>query len=67
MHPPLLPNPSGDGLQFYEKKKPLWHHEDEGNPTAEIGMVVGCCVISYFSIDLILFMKENSTLLVQKI
>ena len=44
MHPPVLPNPSGAGLQFYEKKKPLWHPEDEGNPAADIGMVVNCCV-----------------------
>ncbi|XP_031389747.1 DNA mismatch repair protein MLH1 isoform X4 [Punica granatum] len=27
MHPPLLPNPSGDGLQFYQKSKPA------GNPS----------------------------------
>lgn len=40
MHPPVLPNPSGDGLQFYEKKKPLWYPEDQGNPAGNIGMAV---------------------------
>ncbi|XP_015886329.3 DNA mismatch repair protein MLH1 isoform X1 [Ziziphus jujuba] len=39
MHPPMLPNPSGDGLQFYEKKKLPWHPEDEGNPAGKIGDV----------------------------
>ncbi|KAF3445400.1 hypothetical protein FNV43_RR10576 [Rhamnella rubrinervis] len=37
MHPPVLPNPSSDGLQFYKKKKSLWHPEDEGNAAADIG------------------------------
>ncbi|KAI9200538.1 hypothetical protein LWI28_009575 [Acer negundo] len=28
MHPPLLPNPSGEGLQYYKKRKPLSNPED---------------------------------------
>ncbi|TXG53421.1 hypothetical protein EZV62_022590 [Acer yangbiense] len=28
MHPPLLPNPSGEGLQYYKKRKPLRNLED---------------------------------------
>lgn len=40
MHTPLLPNPSGDGLEFYKKKKPVTNSEDAGNSsrdTASIG------------------------------
>lgn len=36
MHPPLLPNPSGDGLQFY-KKKTSRNPGDEGTSTNDIG------------------------------
>ncbi|CAK7344777.1 unnamed protein product [Dovyalis caffra] len=32
MHPPLLPNPSGDGLQFYRRKTEK-NHNDEENAT----------------------------------
>ncbi|XP_024027068.1 DNA mismatch repair protein MLH1 [Morus notabilis] len=28
MHPPMLPNPSGDGLKLYEKKRPFKNTED---------------------------------------
>ncbi|XP_008218934.1 PREDICTED: DNA mismatch repair protein MLH1 isoform X1 [Prunus mume] len=28
MHPPMLPNPSGDGLQFYQKRKPSRNPEE---------------------------------------
>nr|XP_028946194.1 LOW QUALITY PROTEIN: DNA mismatch repair protein MLH1 [Malus domestica] len=28
MHPPMLPNPSGDGLQFYQKRKPFRNPEE---------------------------------------
>ncbi|XP_028076390.1 DNA mismatch repair protein MLH1-like [Camellia sinensis] len=31
MHPPLLPNPSGDGLQIYERRKPFRSPQAEEN------------------------------------
>ncbi|XP_059460207.1 DNA mismatch repair protein MLH1-like [Corylus avellana] len=37
MHPPMLPNPSGDGLQFYKKRKPLRNLEDEEKASDDIG------------------------------
>ncbi|KAG6706748.1 hypothetical protein I3843_07G229700 [Carya illinoinensis] len=37
MHPPMLPNPSGDGMQFYKKRKPLRNPEDEENTPENIG------------------------------
>jgi len=36
MHPPMLPNPSGDGLQFYKKRKPLRNLEDEEKASDDI-------------------------------
>ncbi|KAF7123256.1 hypothetical protein RHSIM_Rhsim12G0006000 [Rhododendron simsii] len=33
MHPPLLPNPSGDGLQFYKRRKPFRSTEAEEIPS----------------------------------
>ncbi|KAJ7960197.1 DNA mismatch repair protein MLH1 [Quillaja saponaria] len=36
MHPPLLPNPSGDGLNFYKKRKPFKNSEDI-NPSHSTG------------------------------
>lgn len=33
IHPPMLPNPSGDGLKFYEKKRPYKNAEDRENPS----------------------------------
>ncbi|KAL4651760.1 hypothetical protein ACB092_01G184500 [Castanea dentata] len=36
MHPPMLPNPSGDGLQYYKKRKPLRNPEDEENTSNNI-------------------------------
>lgn len=44
MHPPMLPNPSGDGLQYYKKRKPLRNPEDEENTSNNIGMTVHCWV-----------------------
>ncbi|KAG5520373.1 hypothetical protein RHGRI_033073 [Rhododendron griersonianum] len=32
MHPPLLPNPSGDGLQFYKRRKPFRSTQAEEIP-----------------------------------
>lgn len=37
MHPPMLPNPSGDGLQFYRKRKPVRNLEDEVKTSDDIG------------------------------
>ncbi|XP_059460445.1 DNA mismatch repair protein MLH1-like [Corylus avellana] len=37
MHPPMLPNPSRDGLQFYKKRKPLRNLEDEETASDDIG------------------------------
>jgi DNA mismatch repair protein MLH1 len=42
MHPPMLPNPSGYGLQFYKKRKPLRNLEDEEKTSDDIGMDVRC-------------------------
>lgn len=39
MHPPVLPNPSGDGLKFYEKKQSKNLGETE-NPSGEKRMAV---------------------------
>uniref|UniRef100_A0A5B7C0A9 Putative MUTL isoform 1 n=1 Tax=Davidia involucrata TaxID=16924 RepID=A0A5B7C0A9_DAVIN len=36
MHPPLLPNPSGDGLQFYKRRIPSSGPENEGNSSKAI-------------------------------
>ncbi|GLT32860.1 hypothetical protein SLA2020_074940 [Shorea laevis] len=36
MHPPLLPNPSGDGLEFYRKRKPVKNPEDAGNSSSDM-------------------------------
>ncbi|KAA8538700.1 hypothetical protein F0562_028319 [Nyssa sinensis] len=36
MHPPLLPNPSGDGLQFYKRRIPSSGPEDEGYSSKSI-------------------------------
>ncbi|XP_058194713.1 DNA mismatch repair protein MLH1 isoform X1 [Rhododendron vialii] len=33
MHPPLLPNPSGDGLQFYKRRKPFRSTQAEEIPS----------------------------------
>ena len=30
IHPPVLPNPSGSGIQFYKKRR-------EGSPTKDLG------------------------------
>lgn len=38
MHPPLLPNPSGEGFQFYKKRKPSRNPEDEKSPSDDAGM-----------------------------
>lgn len=35
IHPPMLPNPSGDGLKFYEKKRPYKNTEDRENPSGD--------------------------------
>ncbi|PON72536.1 DNA mismatch repair protein [Parasponia andersonii] len=35
MHPPMLPNPTGDGLKFYEKKRHFQNHKDKENPTGD--------------------------------
>ncbi|KAB1204751.1 DNA mismatch repair protein MLH1 [Morella rubra] len=37
MHPPMLPNPSGGGLQFFKKREPLRNPEDEENKSDNIG------------------------------
>lgn len=31
----MLPNPSGDGLKFYEKKRPYKNTEDRENPSGD--------------------------------
>ncbi|CAK9160322.1 unnamed protein product, partial [Ilex paraguariensis] len=36
MHPPLLPNPSGDGLQFYKRRTLPSSHDHEGNSSKTI-------------------------------
>jgi hypothetical protein len=33
MHPPLLPSPSGDGLQFYRRRKPEKNPDDKEKAT----------------------------------
>ncbi|XP_057994844.1 DNA mismatch repair protein MLH1 isoform X2 [Hevea brasiliensis] len=33
MNPPLLPNPSGDGLQFYKRRRPVNNLDNEEGPT----------------------------------
>jgi hypothetical protein len=38
----MLPNPSGDGLQLYKKRKPLRNLEDEEKASNGIGMAVRC-------------------------
>ncbi|KAF4388039.1 hypothetical protein F8388_014722 [Cannabis sativa] len=35
MHPPMLPNPTGDGLKFYEKKRPSENNEDIETPSGD--------------------------------
>ncbi|KAM6592968.1 hypothetical protein CsatA_000671 [Cannabis sativa] len=35
MHPPMLPNPTGDGLKFYEKKRPSQNTEDIETPSGD--------------------------------
>ncbi|XP_022720170.1 DNA mismatch repair protein MLH1, partial [Durio zibethinus] len=37
MHPPLLPNPSGEGLEFYKKRKHGKNPQIIGNSSSEIG------------------------------
>ncbi|KAK4838439.1 hypothetical protein QYF36_013745 [Acer negundo] len=37
MHPPLLPNPSGEGLQYYKKRKPLSNPEDGEKSSYDAG------------------------------
>ncbi|XP_038681486.1 DNA mismatch repair protein MLH1 isoform X2 [Tripterygium wilfordii] len=36
MHPPLLPKPSGDDLQFYRKRKPVRIPQDEETPSYDM-------------------------------
>ncbi|GAV79559.1 DNA_mis_repair domain-containing protein/HATPase_c_3 domain-containing protein [Cephalotus follicularis] len=38
MHPPLLPNPSGEGLQFYKRRKPALNPEDETSTGDDVEM-----------------------------
>ncbi|KAG8660821.1 DNA mismatch repair protein MLH1 [Manihot esculenta] len=38
MNPPLLPNPSGDGLQFYKRRRPVISPNNDEDPT-DIGDV----------------------------
>ncbi|XP_021287989.1 DNA mismatch repair protein MLH1 isoform X2 [Herrania umbratica] len=37
MHPPLLPNPSGEGLEFYRKRKHGKNPQDAGKSSCDIG------------------------------
>nr|XP_012464413.1 unnamed protein product [Gossypium raimondii] len=37
MHPPMLPNPSGKGLEFYRKRKHGKHTQDKGNYSCHVG------------------------------
>ncbi|KAH1032231.1 hypothetical protein J1N35_044405 [Gossypium stocksii] len=37
MHPPMLPNPSGKGLEFYRKRKHGKHTQDGGNSSCHVG------------------------------
>ncbi|THG11406.1 hypothetical protein TEA_006612 [Camellia sinensis var. sinensis] len=43
MHPPLLPNPSGDGLQIYERRKPFRSPQAEENSMKNTVMGVSFC------------------------
>ncbi|KAG8472714.1 hypothetical protein CXB51_034743 [Gossypium anomalum] len=36
MHPPMLPNPSGKGLEFYRKRKHGKHTQDGGNSSCHV-------------------------------
>nr|KJB81295.1 hypothetical protein B456_013G137700 [Gossypium raimondii] len=36
MHPPMLPNPSGKGLEFYRKRKHGKHTQDKGNYSCHV-------------------------------
>lgn len=44
MHPPLLPNPSGEGLEFYKKKNNEKNPQDVQNSSSHIGMCESHCV-----------------------
>lgn len=46
MHPPILPNPSGDGLLFYEKQEPFRNAEVEEHPFDKNGTVIASNIIS---------------------
>ncbi|KAA3487020.1 DNA mismatch repair protein MLH1 isoform X1 [Gossypium australe] len=37
MHPPMLPNPAGKGLEFYRKRKHGKHTQDGGNSSCHVG------------------------------
>ncbi|KAK3008636.1 hypothetical protein RJ639_013445, partial [Escallonia herrerae] len=43
MSPPLLPNPSGDGLEFYKRTVPSISPEDADNPSITKGTNFCCC------------------------
>lgn len=43
MHPPMLPNPSGKGLEFYRKRKHGKHTQDGGN-SCHVGKCESHCV-----------------------
>ncbi|TYG86547.1 hypothetical protein ES288_A13G141800v1 [Gossypium darwinii] len=40
MHPPMLPNPSGKGLEFYRKRKHGKHTQDGGNSCHVVSLCV---------------------------
>ena len=44
MHPPLLPNPLGEGLEFYKKRKHGKNPQDVGNSSSHIGMYESHCI-----------------------
>lgn len=37
LHPPTLPNPSGDNLQFYKKRQSSSNPQDERNSSNNLG------------------------------
>ena len=38
IHPPILPNPAGNGIQFYKKNRAQINDSDAGTKSADPGM-----------------------------
>lgn len=47
MNPPLLPNPSGDGLQFYKRRRPVISPNNDEDPTDIGASTIGYCMHSF--------------------